>query len=645
MLRRYSVEVELLSRKGGGRRYTYRYNLHYAPPDVGDIVVVPFAKWILPAVVLSAKRIDDTLFALYESTFATHDLDTDKGISSAYLSNYRPILGIERQSKFILQCASVGNKIIERSLRSAHQAYSFFTPASFENEYSVCFQVTNEHKFVEYLETAVISNRIERASVNQLTKVITKTGNKSKRIGARETRYFLGDFNRRDKPRSLSRDALLQAMINLNLIRFSIVAKHLEFEEWIDNNSCLKTAHPNLFTHPQFTFLHNREGVTSNFANEVPLFTAWSSLVDILDAIVGDIYESKRLNLQHRLRVVITPSVDLCNSLYELFCEKKLSVENSLKYFSTHARTRELIRVLRKGNTDVLVGTSNTSNLVGLLGAADIYVINSDSSEFADEPTRPSIFSILAAVTSSGSKVTFHHFTGAGARESATKPTKPLSVSENDWQVLNIEKWVTCGDEETPEISLISDLLRRGKPLLVVLNKLGHGSGFYCAECYSYIGCPVCDSPLNSSAGVYHCRKCGNRLQDIACSSCNSPLVARISDGVLSIAEKLRKTIGNESIEVITAESFSEKELVPFPYSSMNLTSVVLTTDVCLSRLLSIKPQTILVLDVSERLQRYQYTGAEAVSAYLRKSLAIMLQAIRTCLFLRVYPKIHLLTG
>ena len=109
-------DVELLSRKGGGNAYTYRYNLHYSPPDPGEIVVVPFGKTLSAAIILSAAK---TAFA---------------GIGDGI----RPVLGVCR-SPWIARISEAARKIMSSYLRPAEAAFSFFFPGNIEKETGVFF--------------------------------------------------------------------------------------------------------------------------------------------------------------------------------------------------------------------------------------------------------------------------------------------------------------------------------------------------------------------------------------------------------------------------------------------------------------------------------------------------------------------------
>ena len=117
-----TLRVELLSGTGGGRDYSYSFNLHYRSPEPGEVVIVPFAGRLYPAVVL--QRPHDTAERRYSKFSAFH---------------LRPVIGIERTQEIVKKLSGLARGVMDRHLRPAAAAFSHWLPAPFEREFAVFF--------------------------------------------------------------------------------------------------------------------------------------------------------------------------------------------------------------------------------------------------------------------------------------------------------------------------------------------------------------------------------------------------------------------------------------------------------------------------------------------------------------------------
>jgi len=124
------VDVELLCKAGGGRTYTYRYNLHYLYPEPGEIVVVPFGSRLAPAVVVEKPKVKPSLRLPLGNAASSSFSDMEK---------LRPILGVVREPGILLSISVSAGRLIKKYLRSAAAAFSTWTPASFEREFKLFF--------------------------------------------------------------------------------------------------------------------------------------------------------------------------------------------------------------------------------------------------------------------------------------------------------------------------------------------------------------------------------------------------------------------------------------------------------------------------------------------------------------------------
>ncbi len=119
------LDVELLSSTGGGRTYSYAYSLHYKKPEKGEVVIVPFAGKLFPAVVLNAN-----------------DTDTASGLHGKQEirpRHLRPVLGVARSSAFLLRAARLAEISMEDFLKNAETAFSMWLPAPVHKAFAVFF--------------------------------------------------------------------------------------------------------------------------------------------------------------------------------------------------------------------------------------------------------------------------------------------------------------------------------------------------------------------------------------------------------------------------------------------------------------------------------------------------------------------------
>ena len=127
------VDVELLSKVGGGRTYTYRYNLHYTTPRKGDFVIVPFGGRLFPAIVLSTDENIELGSRIPPAE------DGENATSRRAEFALRPILGVEREDRALLELGALGRAMMERYLRPAKDAFSLWVAGTVERELGVFF--------------------------------------------------------------------------------------------------------------------------------------------------------------------------------------------------------------------------------------------------------------------------------------------------------------------------------------------------------------------------------------------------------------------------------------------------------------------------------------------------------------------------
>ena len=113
--RTYVVDVELLGKRGGGRTYSYRYNLHYKRPVAGAPVIVPFGHGFTPAMVTAA---------------------CEAGGRDA--ERLRPVLGTTAGCGIARLCGTAW-KTMNAYLRPAGTALALFLPGSLEREIGLFF--------------------------------------------------------------------------------------------------------------------------------------------------------------------------------------------------------------------------------------------------------------------------------------------------------------------------------------------------------------------------------------------------------------------------------------------------------------------------------------------------------------------------
>lgn len=126
MNRRYQnisvVDAELLSATGGGRTYSYSYKLHYRLPAIGDVVIVPFAGRLFPAMVLSAKK-----------------AGKPENSSAFVATKLRPVVGVARESNLLRRLTNLSIATMRLHLKSADSSVSLWLPSPFDKNFGVFF--------------------------------------------------------------------------------------------------------------------------------------------------------------------------------------------------------------------------------------------------------------------------------------------------------------------------------------------------------------------------------------------------------------------------------------------------------------------------------------------------------------------------
>jgi hypothetical protein len=128
--RLFLVEVELIGKLGGSRTYTFRYNLHYNEPEVGEVVIVPFGTTISAGIAL--KTTDLSNYSLLDTFWA-------EAAGRALIAKLRPVLGIARENEAFSRLVERTRYVMDTYLRSASASFALWLASSFEREIGVFF--------------------------------------------------------------------------------------------------------------------------------------------------------------------------------------------------------------------------------------------------------------------------------------------------------------------------------------------------------------------------------------------------------------------------------------------------------------------------------------------------------------------------
>lgn len=103
-----------------------------------------------------------------------------------------------------------------------------------------------------------------------------------------------------------------------------------------------------------------------------------------------------------------------------------------------------------------------------------------------------------------------------------------------------------------------------GKRALLIVNKKGEYSYFFCEDCHYEACCPECELPLTVDGSNLVCFRCGTRKQIfLECPNCHGANLKRLGIGVDQIKRELEKLFpGQNNIEVSTGQGLDEKSFL-----------------------------------------------------------------------------------
>ncbi|MCD6120011.1 hypothetical protein J7K50_09285 [bacterium] len=440
-------------------------------------------------------------------------------------------------------------------------------------------------------------------------------------------------------------------MVNLGLLKFLVRPKYIEAFEDYATGSSPPSPLPNLFTDFKLFKLAERNAFLASFPEAITIFTAFSGVDRILCDGLSEFLDASVVASRQR-RAIIAPSKGWCTIIGERLIKLGLKPAFFNSALSP-ARTRKLLGDVLNGKRDIAVGTRALAPLTSHFGPSDVFLFDADSTAFDAEPTHPDVLGILGAGLADGSTVFIHHFKGAGAKEAGISPdispafkgktsrtpTKKSPDSarklhrglpDSRLEVVNLARWKESPKGDNPVALLAIEVARGGSQLLLVQNRLGESSGFYCAECYTDIPCPRCGAMLHFTGGRYKCSTCGFSDSKIACPACGSTSLGRTAPGIFSTAKDISKLLGSKDgirtffseSDIGRSDSSNESGIGTNADKRVNdkaAPGISISTDVCLYRRLPVHPDAIVVTGIEDKLSRYAYSGGERSSAYLAR--------------------------
>ncbi len=134
-----------------------------------------------------------------------------------------------------------------------------------------------------------------------------------------------------------------------------------------------------------------------------------------------------------------------------------------------------------------------------------------------------------------------------------------------DVEIVDMSKEVRKGNRNLFSSVLtaeIEDNLKKGKQIILFLNRRGYSSYISCRECGYTVRCAECgiSMPYHKDSGYCECHYCGRRIRfPKVCPECGSKLIGGYGAGTQQVEEKARELFPGAVIERLDLDSIKRK--------------------------------------------------------------------------------------
>ena len=134
-----------------------------------------------------------------------------------------------------------------------------------------------------------------------------------------------------------------------------------------------------------------------------------------------------------------------------------------------------------------------------------------------------------------------------------------------DVEIVDMSKEVRKGNRNLFSSVLaaeIEDNLKKGKQIILFLNRRGYSSYISCRECGFTVRCAECgiSMPYHKDSGYCECHYCGRRIRfPKVCPECGSKLIGGYGAGTQQVEEKARELFPEAKIERLDLDSIKRK--------------------------------------------------------------------------------------
>ena len=173
---------------------------------------------------------------------------------------------------------------------------------------------------------------------------------------------------------------------------------------------------------------------------------------------------------------------------------------------------------------------------------------------------------------------------------------------------------------DDPRTGLISpalvDVLRSGRRVLCVLNRVGRARLLACAACGELARCEVCDAALTQlEEGVLACPRC-SRERPTVCASCGATRLKLLRQGVSRVREELEALVGEPVAEISSLK-------IPRPDEARDLQRrIVVGTEAVLHQV--DRADAVAFLDLDQELLAPRYRAAEQALGLLARAARVV---------------------
>ncbi|MFH1286668.1 MAG: primosomal protein N' [Candidatus Magasanikbacteria bacterium] len=154
-------------------------------------------------------------------------------------------------------------------------------------------------------------------------------------------------------------------------------------------------------------------------------------------------------------------------------------------------------------------------------------------------------------------------------------------------------------------------LLEAKEDVFIFINRKGYATSVGCNDCGFKEVCPTCTLPLifHSETRTLHCHYCkSNKPMTTQCPACKSTIVELRGMGTEQVETILRKTIGQNSHEIIRIDSNSNHVL-----PDSDKPRIIIGTEMAFSQIRWNKTKLIIFIDIDKQLILPEFRAAEHV--------------------------------